>query len=214
MCSSPHPPCFHTASPSRHMPVLLHQVSTVSPSLGSHLLWSQGTWHIMIWEHSSSCCNIIIPWDIDIVQLVSPLQGLTQRRYPMNSYWVIDSPCWQTNLGRLFSIFPYHLFTKPRRCWQSWQADEEWEKQQETLGFRELCVWQEKYLGSPDPLRNPQILPYPTYKKYFWNVLALLSSTKKWLFLAMPAAFSSSQTRNQTQATAATQDGAGTMLDP
>lgn len=39
---------FRALSPSWQMPIFPHQVSTMSPPPGSHLLRSQGTWHIML----------------------------------------------------------------------------------------------------------------------------------------------------------------------
>ena len=51
------------------------------------------------------------PWAQTMsLQLVSPLQGLTQRRYPVNPHWFADAPYWQKNLGQLFQYLSLRSF--------------------------------------------------------------------------------------------------------
>lgn len=70
--------------------------------------------------------------------------------------------------GSAFSISFLKIFKiNPRDAGRSWQADQKWEKQQETLEFRELCVWQEKYSihwFSWHPEEPPDALACPLQK--------------------------------------------------
>ena len=106
------------------------------------------------------------PWAQTMsLQLVSPLQGLTQRRCPVNPHWFTDAQYWQKKLGSALSVSFLKIFSiNPRDAGRSWQPDQKQEKWQENLEFRELCLWQDKYIGSPDPLRKLQMLWYPPYK--------------------------------------------------
>lgn len=77
--------CFQAFSLSWHMLVLPHQVSTMSPPGGSHLLCFQDTWHVITWEHTSSCCSVSVCWGTDSLFNCIPSSGLNTEKVPSES---------------------------------------------------------------------------------------------------------------------------------
>lgn len=164
----------------------------MSPPLGSYFLWSQGTWCIMIWEHSSPC-NVTVPWGTEYVcSTCIPSSGLDTEKVPNESSLIYRFSMLANKPGSAFSISFLKIFKiNPRDAGRSWQADQKWEKQQETLEFRELCVWQEKYSihrFSWPPEEPPDALACPLQKIFLKCISSAIVYQKMTFFNGVQSA--------------------------